>query len=186
VGLTLVRSLVSMHGGFVIAHSDGEGRGAEFVVRLPLAAAPAAAAPGPAQPIGLHLARGARVAVIEDNADSREMLCDALTLAGYRCDSADNGVDGLALIESMRPDVAIVDVGLPEMDGFEVARRIRGDAKYSRVQLIALTGYGQREDRQHAMDAGFDVHLVKPVEPLQLVRLFDGENPSVKGGQAQE
>ena len=72
------------------------------------------------------------------------------------------------------------------MDGFEVARRIRGDAKYSHVQLIALTGYGQREDRQHAMDAGFDVHLVKPVEPVQLVRLLDGENQSVKREQAQE
>jgi two-component system CheB/CheR fusion protein len=177
VGLTLVRSLVSMHGGSVVARSDGEGRGAEFTVRLPLVVAPTEGPRNPERDGGLHLPKGARVAVIEDNADSREMLCDALTLAGFCCQSADNGLSGLALIDAMMPDVAIVDVGLPAIDGFELARRIRRDARYARVQLIALTGYGQREDRQNAMAAGFDLHLVKPIEPLHLVRLLDGEYP---------
>jgi DNA-binding response OmpR family regulator len=102
------------------------------------------------------------------------MLCEALTLAGFQCQSADNGLAGLSLIDSTMPDVAIVDVGLPAMDGFELARRIRADAKYAGVRLIALTGYGQREDRQHAIEAGFNVHLVKPIEPLELVRLLGG------------
>ncbi len=175
VGLTLVRSLVSMHGGTVAAHSDGEGRGSEFTVRLPLAAGPGLVAHEPAtRDVGLRLVRGARVAIIEDNPDSREMLREALTIAGFECTSADNGVAGLALIDSIKPAVAIVDIGLPGMDGFELARRVREDDASESVQLIALTGYGQREDRQRAIDAGFNLHLVKPVDPLRLVRLLGG------------
>ena len=174
-GSTLVRSLVSMHGGTVLAHSDGEGRGSEFTVRLPLAAGPGLVAHEPAtRDVGLRLVRGARVAIIEDNPDSREMLREALTIAGFECTSADNGVAGLALIDSIKPAVAIVDIGLPGMDGFELARRVREDDASESVQLIALTGYGQREDRQRAIDAGFNLHLVKPVDPLRLVRLLGG------------
>jgi two-component system CheB/CheR fusion protein len=175
VGLTLVRSLVSMHGGTVVAASEGEGRGSEFVVRLPLSGPPVAGPPVRDSRPGLRVAKGARIAIIEDNADSREMLCEVLSMAGFHCQSADNGVAGLALIESMVPDVAIVDVGLPAMDGFEIARRVRQNGQLGVVRLVALTGYGQREDRQHAIDAGFDVHLVKPIEPLQLVRLLTAE-----------
>ncbi len=177
VGLTLVRSLVSMHGGTVVARSEGEGLGAEFIVRLPLSSPPSSAA-DPQRSKGLHLPRGARVAIIEDNADSREMLCEALTIAGFECKSADSGPEGLALIGSMMPEVAIVDVGLPVMDGFELARRIREGGPCANIQLIALTGYGQREDRQRALEAGFNVHLVKPIEPLALVRLLTGEEHS--------
>ncbi|HTB78058.1 MAG TPA: chemotaxis protein CheB [Polyangiaceae bacterium] len=176
VGLTLVRSLVTMHKGTVVAESDGEGRGSEFVVRLPTVPAPRGAARGRSRDRGLALPRGARVAIIEDNADSREMLCEALTIAGFECKSADNGVAGLALIRSMLPDLAIVDLGLPAMDGFELARRIREDERCSKVQLIAVTGYGQRDDRQRAIEAGFNLHMVKPVEPLRLVAMLSGAN----------
>jgi two-component system CheB/CheR fusion protein len=174
VGLTLVRSLVSMHEGTVTASSDGEGRGSEFVVRLPLSAPPVVVASVRETSPRLRVPKGARIVIIEDNADSREMLCEVLALAGFECKSADNGLAGLALIDAMIPDLAIVDVGLPAMDGFELARRVRENDKLGAVRLVALTGYGQREDRQHAIDAGFDLHLVKPIEPLQLVRLLGG------------
>ena len=101
--------------------------------------------------------------IVEDNADSRELLCELLLEAGFDCDAAATGAEALALIEKVQPDVAILDVGLPEMDGFEVARRIREDPKHAGVRLIALTGYGQLTDRATAIKAGFDEHLVKPV-----------------------
>lgn len=173
VGLTLVRELVHMHGGTVVAQSAGDGKGAEFVVRLPMAS-PRTDAPAP--PLegsaALDLPRGAKIAVIEDNPDSREMLSEALSQAGFSCSSAADGVHGLALIETTRPAVALVDVGLPVMDGFELARRIRADRALAGTRLIALTGYGQREDRDRALAAGFDMHLVKPVDPFHLVRLL--------------
>jgi len=112
------------------------------------------------------------VAIIEDNPDSREMLREALTIAGFECASADNGPAGLALIDSIKPAVAIVDIGLPGMDGFELARRVRQDDRCESVQLIALTGYGQREDRQRAIDAGFNLHLVKPIDPNVLAAVL--------------
>jgi two-component system CheB/CheR fusion protein len=174
VGLTLVRSLVEMHSGTVAAFSEGEGKGAELVVRLPLASRETDA-PSRREPRGgLHLPQGARVAIIEDNADSREMLCEALTYAGFQCESADNGVAGLALVESMKPDVAIIDVGLPAIDGFELARRLRANPSLETTRLLALTGYGQREDRERALAAGFDEHLVKPVDPVRLARFLSG------------
>lgn len=166
VGLTLVRSLVTMHGGTACALSDGEGAGSEFVVRLPLAGAEAS----PPQDVATEprarrrLQAGAKVVVVEDNADSREMMCELLAIAGYQCHTADSGSSGLELIEKVGPSVAIVDIGLPGMDGYEVARRIRADARHAGVWLIALTGYGQAADRAASRDAGFDDHLVKPAQ----------------------
>jgi two-component system CheB/CheR fusion protein len=171
VGLTLVRSLVSMHGGTVSAHSDGEGRGAEFVVRLPLAITPALQdeeTPSRRRP----LPQSARVVVVEDNADSRDLLCEVLIHAGFECRTAETGLTGLQLIEEYEPDIAILDVGLPEIDGFEVARRIRHQERHAQMCLIALTGYGQPQDRAAAREAGFDAHVVKPVDPDVLVRLL--------------
>jgi two-component system CheB/CheR fusion protein len=174
VGLTLVRSLVSMHGGTVSATSDGEGKGSEFLVRLPLATraeqrsgpAPAVRHPRPA------VRDGARIVVVEDNEDSRELICELLSSEGYDCNSAATGPAGLALVNQLRPDVVILDLGLPEVDGFEVARRIRRDPPNDRVCLIALTGYGQAADRVAAREAGFDEHLVKPVQTEQLLALL--------------
>jgi two-component system CheB/CheR fusion protein len=175
LGLTLVRSLVTMHGGNVTAHSEGEGKGSEFVVRLPLteprtdAEAETPPAPRP------RLSKGARIVVVEDNADGREALCELLGLAGFDCHSAADGEAGLALIERIRPDAAILDLGLPLLDGLEIARRLRADRRHAGMYLIALTGYGQRADREQTLAAGFDDHLIKPVDTRDLMRLLGPE-----------
>jgi two-component system CheB/CheR fusion protein len=171
VGLTLVRALVEMHGGTVAVHSAGEGKGAEFLVRLPLAAAPVHVT-GPARR-GRALPRpGARVVVVEDNADSREVLCALIERAGFECRTAASGIAGLELIDEFAPDVVILDLGLPELDGFEVARRVRANPRHVGIQLIALTGYGQAADRAAAIQAGFDQHVVKPVVAERLLELL--------------
>ncbi len=175
LGLTLVRSLVAMHDGTVVAHSDGEGKGSEFVVRFPLAAGAVQeerAAPRPAS----QRAGGTKVVIVEDSSDSREMLCEYLTRSGFDCRSAESGIDGVALIEEMRPDWAVIDVGLPGMDGLEVARRVRNNPDLDTTYLIALTGYGQPADRAAAHAAGFDEHLVKPVLPERLLTLLSGQS----------
>jgi two-component system CheB/CheR fusion protein len=170
VGLTLVRALVGMHGGTVTASSDGPGKGSLFEVRLPLTLAPESSVPLRSSPPPAAMRRGApRVAIIEDNEDSRQMLCALLTESGVECRSAGTGTAGLALLFEMRPDVALIDVGLPEMDGLEVARRVRAHPELARTHLIALTGYGQPSDREAARQAGFDGHLVKPVNPDDLL-----------------
>jgi PAS domain S-box-containing protein len=180
LGLTLVRSLVAMHGGTVSAHSDGEGKGAEFVVRLPLVPAPAVQA-GPrasARDRVRRLPAHAKIAVVEDSADNRDLLVEALSSAGFECRSAENGVEGLALIDAWQPDVAIVDLGLPALNGYEIASRVRAEPRHVGVRLVALSGYGMREDRARALAAGFDDHLVKPIEPSNLVRYLESEGTS--------
>ena len=174
LGLTLVRGLVVKHGGTVTARSDGEGKGSEFIVRLPSVEPPVerVTPPGAAP---LELATGSKIVVIEDNADSREMLCALLTHAGYECRSTDNGAAGLALIDDFEPAAAIVDIGLPGIDGLELARRLRTSSKHPNLYLIALTGYGQRADRDSALGAGFNEHLVKPVDLANLERVLGGE-----------
>jgi signal transduction histidine kinase len=161
VGLSLVRTLVELHGGEVLASSDGLGRGSTFAIRLPVAAAPELRHSEP----GLYTSRlgagGRDIVVVEDNSDSRRLLVDALERAGHQVEAAADGESGLALLLARRPDAAIVDIGLPGIDGYEVARRAR-TAHGSELLLIALTGYGQLADRARALDAGFDVHLTKP------------------------
>ncbi len=171
VGLTLVRSLVTMHGGEVAAASEGEGKGSEVTVQLPLATA--------APPVELALPRprvrvpdGAKIVIVEDNPDSREMLCEVLEHAGFECHAAGNGLEALVLLAQVKPDIAILDVGLPGIDGFEIARRVRADAGLASTCLIALTGYGQAADRITAREAGFDEHLVKPVRAEMLLGLI--------------
>ena len=165
IGLTIVRNLVELHGGSATVASEGSGRGCEFVIRLPLGKA-GEVGPEPAAKASAVLPTF-RVLVIEDNADSREMLRAMLELDGHRVDVAKDGRAGLEAARSARPDVALIDIGLPGLDGYEVGRRIRSDLGSS-VMLIALTGYGQAEDRRRSEDAGFDVHLVKPVTPEQI------------------
>ena len=170
VGLTLARALVEMHGGTVGARSDGDGAGSEFSVRLPLTTRSepqmADGAPGSA-PLS-----GGSVVVVEDNADSREMLCTMLTHAGLSCHGAADGPAGLQLVEEIAPDIVILDVGLPGLDGLDVARRIRANPRHRGIRLIALTGYGQSADRAATSAAGFDYHLVKPVQPGELLGLI--------------
>jgi CheY-like chemotaxis protein/anti-sigma regulatory factor (Ser/Thr protein kinase) len=165
VGLTVVRTLVELHGGTVSANSEGPGRGSEFVVRLPIGAARAARGGVPAAEVHsaeAHALPRLHVLVIEDNADMRVLLQALLTGEEHRVEAADTGAAGLDLARSGRPDVALVDIGLPDLDGYEVGRQLRALLGPS-VRLIALTGYGQAEDRRRSSAAGFDAHLVKPV-----------------------
>ena len=159
LGLALVKGLVELHGGSVSAHSEGLGRGAEFVVRLPLAA-PAIAlgsAPPAAAPSGAR-----RVLVIEDNADAAETLKDALELSDHIVEVAGSGAEGLEMARGFAPDVVLCDIGLPGMDGYEVAKAIRADPQLRSVWLVALSGYALPEDVERAKGAGFDRHLAKP------------------------
>ncbi|WP_394846583.1 response regulator [Pendulispora brunnea] len=171
LGLTLVRSLVDMHGGTVAAMSDGEGKGAEFVVRFPIARDAVEKARLPHKPT-VRAPRGSRVVVVEDNTDSRDMLCTLLKHAGFDCRTAHDGPSGMALVENVKPDIAIIDLGLPGMDGFEIARRLRKMKRFESLYLVALTGYGQSADRKAAIEAGFDEHIVKPIHAEELLRLL--------------
>ena len=172
IGLTLLRSLVEMHEGTVEARSDGPGRGSTFTVRIPLSAVPADAA-GRGQP----LRPPARVVVlVEDQADARRMMQLVLEGEGVKVYAAENGNDGIALIEQLRPDLALVDLGLPVVSGFELARRIRANKAYDAICLVALSGYGQDSDIQAALDAGFDEHLTKPPDHERLQRLLSGSS----------
>lgn len=168
VGLTLVRTIAEMHGGSVRALSEGVGKGSEFVVCLPLSTeTPSAPAPAPQTRTD-----AASVVIIEDNADSRRMLEAMLKLDGYAVHSAASGGEGLAAILELRPQVAIVDIGLPEMDGYQVAKQVREAISKEDLFLIALTGYGRPEDRRAVQEAGFDEHLVKPLKPHELARVL--------------
>jgi signal transduction histidine kinase/CheY-like chemotaxis protein len=166
IGLTLVRQLVELHGGSVEASSEGEGRGSRFTVKLPLSTA----ARRDAAPAAGAAPAGCRILLVEDNDDARQMLEMLLTLAGHEVIAAADGVGGLELAASRRPDIAVIDLGLPGLDGYEVARRLR--AERADVGLIALSGYGQPADRRKARAAGFDTHVVKPVEPSHLAAVI--------------
>jgi two-component system CheB/CheR fusion protein len=168
IGLTLLRSLVELHNGTVVAHSDGPGTGSTFTVTLPLAPA-AWAADGDASS-GRDAVR--TVVVIEDQADARRMMQMLLESYGVRVYTAANGAEGAALIKRVRPDLALVDLGLPVMSGFDLARQLRGHRDGHRTRLVALSGYGQDADVQAALEAGFDEHLTKPPDPEQLERLL--------------
>ena len=164
IGLTLVRRLVELHGGRVEAASEGEGTGSVFTIAFPRRPAPAA----PAAPPRRRSVVPQRALIIEDNDDAREMLRTLLELDGHTVHVAANGIAGLAAALEHRPDVAVVDIGLPEMDGYEVARKLRASESLKAIKLIALTGYGQADDARRAHEAGFDLHVVKPVDPERL------------------
>ena len=169
VGLTLVRTLVEMHHGTVSARSAGLGEGSEFVIRLPLTlkSPEESGAPPAVTPPAVN-----RVLLIEDNPDSRDMLHTILKLDGYDVEVAEDGPQGLAAIFKKPPEVALIDIGLPGLDGYEVARRVRKKFDSSEIQLVALTGYGQTKDREAALEAGFDEHLVKPVNLEDVTRVL--------------
>jgi two-component system, sensor histidine kinase len=159
-----------LHGGQVEATSGGPGRGSVFTVSLPAIAAPE---PDPkAAPALRPSGRPRRILVVEDNDDAREMLRTALTLDGHDVHEAADGRTGLEMATALRPDVALIDVGLPGLDGYEIARRLATIQGRESMRLIAITGYGQTEDRRRALEAGFDAHLTKPVEPEQLADLI--------------
>ncbi|HEV8578427.1 MAG TPA: ATP-binding protein [Thermoanaerobaculia bacterium] len=170
IGLALVRRLVEMHGGSVEAHSAGPGCGSEFVVRLPWLAAPPAPrdSSGERETQPLQPAGPRRVLVIDDNRDAADMMTVLLELWGHEVRIAHHGLEALDLAADYRPDAVLLDIGLPGMDGYEVAKRLRQLPGWDGVMLVAVTGYGQDEDLRRSRETGFDHHLVKPVEPLKL------------------
>ncbi len=176
VGLTLVKRLIELHGGTVHARSDGPGRGSEFVVRLPAAAPPAAAPEAGGHPTPPGDAARRRDLVVDDNADAAGSLTRLLRMSGFDVRQVHNGAAALEFVPDFRPGVALVDIGMPGMDGYEVARRLRvgpgGD-----LTLVALTGYGTDDDRRRCREAGFDHHLTKPVEFDALRQILTAAGP---------
>ncbi len=171
LGLTLVRNLVELHGGTVRARSEGPGKGSEFILRLP--ALPAAPAPAPqAAPAPGRAARRARVLVVDDNVDVAEAVAMLLEDLGHEVKVAHSGPQALESVRTYRPEAVFLDLGLPGMDGYEVARRLRAEPGVGGVLLVALSGYGQPEDRRRSREAGFDEHLVKPVVSAALQPLL--------------
>jgi PAS domain S-box-containing protein len=172
IGLSLVQSLVQMHAGSVTAHSEGIGRGSEFVVRLPLAdgATASADAPSPAPPI--ESLAPLSILIADDNRDSGDSLATLLRSMGAEVRVAYDGRSALELLDARRPDVALLDIGMPLMDGYELARRIRERPDHDDIVLIALTGWGRVDDRQRAHEAGFDHHVGKPADVGELRTLM--------------
>jgi len=173
IGLTLVKRLVHMHGGSVVAKSGGAARGSEFVVRLPVAATVQEGATAVAPPRPSAAARKHHVLIVDDNRDAASSLALLLELDGHRTIVAHDGPAALEAAEAHRPDVVLLDIGLPGMSGYEVGRRIRHQPWGRTLTIIALTGWGQAEDRRRSHEAGFDAHLVKPVDPPTLISLLD-------------
>ena len=174
IGLALVHSLVSLHGGTVTASSAGPGAGSEFVVRIPGAAQPERADEAEA---ATRRPSSGRVLVVDDNLDAAEILGDMLEVFGYEVALAHDGLAALEQVERFRPDAAILDIGLPVIDGYELATRIRADPRHAGCRLIALSGYGQESDRRRSAQAGFETHLVKPVDIERIVAVLQQGAP---------
>lgn len=171
VGLSLARSLIELHGGSITAHSDGSGRGSTFVVRLPLAldACPAA----PQAPCGASAAATRRILIVDDNRDNTDSLAMMLQIDGHEVRTAYDGIDGIELAERWRPEVVLLDIGMPRCNGYEACRQIRSRPWGSGPVLIAQTGWGQDNDKRRAIDEGFDAHVTKPIDLAALVGLIE-------------
>jgi PAS domain S-box-containing protein len=177
IGLTLIQKLVSMHGGTVEAQSAGKGQGSEFIVRLPLASAPQLAPATPTARVDTAVTPR-RILLVDDNRDSAESLALALELGGHEIHTVHNGQDALLAAERIRPDVVLLDIGLPKMNGYEVCQRIRQLPWGSEPVVVAVTGWGQDEARQKSREAGFDTHVVKPVDYAALMKLLASVEPT--------
>jgi CheY-like chemotaxis protein len=164
IGLTLVRSLVELHDGTVTARSEGPGAGSEFIVRLPVAVDQPRSTSQPSSTQVTGAVPSRRVLVVDDNVDSAATLGTLLRYLGADVHVVNDGAAALTAMERYRPDIVLLDIGMPGMDGFEVARRIRQRSEWNDVTLIALTGWGQEDDRRRTRQAGFDHHLVKPAD----------------------
>jgi CheY-like chemotaxis protein len=181
IGLSLARGLIEMHGGTIEAHSEGDGRGSEFVVRLPLStsmpAEPELIAPpaieGRAQALR-------RVLVVDDNVDAADSLAQLLELLGATVRVAYDGEAGIEAAREFRPAVVLCDIGMPKVNGYDLARSIRAEPWGRKIVLVALTGWGQDDDRQKSASAGFDRHLVKPVDDMALVELLAGSHDTTE------
>jgi CheY-like chemotaxis protein len=177
IGLTLVRSLVQMHGGTVTAHSAGPGSGSEFVVTLPMLEAHDATRRAQRADTSAALP-SRRILVVDDNRDAADTLGSLLGALGATVAVANSGPAALAILPEFRPDTVLLDIGMPDMDGYEVARRIRATAGHATTLLIALTGWGQDQDYRLSRLAGFDHHLVKPPDLGELRSVLEGGSAS--------
>jgi len=174
IGLTLARRLVALHGGTIRAESPGAGKGSTFTVRLPRLSLALGPVTTPETPAITPAKRKRSILVVDDNHDSAASIAIFLRLLGHQVDTEGTGPGALKRVnESAPPEIVVLDIGLPGMDGYEVARRIRAHPHGSAVRLYAMTGYGQEEDRQRSIDAGFDAHLVKPIVPSELAALIE-------------
>jgi CheY-like chemotaxis protein len=176
LGLAIVRNLVEMHGGQVCVRSDGVGRGSEFAVELPLVERVAqrmpraAAAPATAR----AAAKPRRILLVDDNMDAASTLGEALRLQGHTVETAYDAAGAIAAAQAFRADVALIDIGLPDLDGYELAKRLRGLCRGNALRLVAVTGYGLEADRRRAEEAGFDQHFVKPIDFARLDAMIGG------------
>jgi CheY-like chemotaxis protein len=173
IGLSLVKGVVDLHGGTVEARSAGPGQGSEFTVRLPMAAATLLPQPPPARDSAQQRpTMRYRVLVVDDNPDGADTLAMLLQVMGHDVDTAYDGEHAIEAAERMRPDVILLDIGMPKLDGYETCRRIRERPWAKAVFVVALTGWGQEEDRRRTEAVGFDRHMIKPVDPAALTSLL--------------
>jgi CheY-like chemotaxis protein/anti-sigma regulatory factor (Ser/Thr protein kinase) len=173
IGLTIVRNLVELHGGTVQAESRGRGQGSLFTVRLPATIEEPAAVERPATRSPSVARAPSQILVVDDNEDALDLLADLLRAAGHLVRTAKDGPSALRTLETFHPDVAVLDIGLPVMDGYELANRVRARLGDAAPRLVALTGYGQESDRDRARKAGFAQHLTKPIELGSLLGVLD-------------
>jgi CheY-like chemotaxis protein len=176
IGLSLVKRIVELHGGTVTAYSPGLGQGSEFVVRIPAIAAPQPNVRCADQSGDREPARK-KILVVDDNQDAAESLSALLSISGHDTRMAHDGVDAVKQAERFLPDVVFLDIGMPRLDGYEACRAIRAQPWGRDIFLVAITGWGQEEDRRLSEQAGFDLHIVKPVDPAELVALISGRAP---------
>ena len=176
IGLTLVKRLVEQHGGTVEAHSEGPGYGSEFIIKLPvISSLPSISSIEPSIDVnGTNNHPGRRIVLADDNLDAAASLGMLLELLGHDVKTANDGFEALNAVESSRPELVLLDIGMPRMSGYEVAQRIREQSWGQEMVLIALTGWGQEEDKRRSFEAGFDHHLTKPVDPAELEKLVRG------------
>ncbi|HUQ97896.1 MAG TPA: response regulator [Gemmatimonadaceae bacterium] len=186
IGLALVRRLTEMHGGTVTVRSDGLGLGAEFTVRIPTLGAEKVGTTQASESPAIAVTEPRRILVVDDNLDAAESLMLRLQLAGHDVRAVHDGLQALETGKAFKPDIVLLDLGMPKMDGCEAARRIRRTSWGKSVTLIALTGWGQQQDRQRTFEAGFDVHLVKPVGEAQLFDALASAGEKTQGTDAAE
>jgi CheY-like chemotaxis protein len=172
IGLALVKGLVDLHGGTVEARSEGLGRGSEFIVRLPRTIVVSREQPAGASRSTEPLRMNGKLLIVDDNRDAAETMAAVLRFSGYEVHTAFSGAAALEIAARLHPQAVLLDIGMPGMNGHEVARRMRHEAWGRHIALIAVTGWGQEDDKQQARAAGFDDHLTKPVDPGEVERLL--------------